>query len=489
MSTTVLEPKSKAKANDAAAAAFQPGLWTKEINVRNFIQNNYEPYFGDESFLAGPTKRTTAIWKKLTDLFVEERKKGVLDVSQIPSSITAHEAGYIDKKNEVIFGLQTDAPLKRAIMPNGGLKMVTNGLEAFGFKPDPSVVETFTKYRKTHNSGVFDAYTADVRRCRSSHVLTGLPDAYGRGRIIGDYRRVALYGVDRLIERKQEEKAALDEQWSTDAIIRDREELSEQLRALDELKEMAAKYGFDISGPATTAREAVQWVYFGYLAGVKEQNGAAMSLGRVSTFLDVYFKRDLEAGLITEEQAQEIVDDFVIKLRIVRFLRTPEYDDLFAGDPTWVTESIAGMGDDGRSLVTKTSFRFLQTLYNLGPAPEPNLTVWYSPRLPDAFRRFTAKVAIDTSALQFESDETMRRAWGDDGAIACCVSPMNLGKQMQFFGARANLAKALLYAINGGRDELTGDQVSPKFDAVEGDYLNYEDVIQKYERMMEWLAG
>ena len=346
-----------------------PGLWTKEINVRNFIQNNYEPYFGDESFLAGPTKRTLGIWKKLTDLFVEERKKGVLDVSQIPSSITAHDAGYIDKKNEVIVGLQTDAPLKRAIMPNGGLKMVTNGLEAFGFKPDPQIVEIFTKYRKTHNAGVFDAYTADVRRCRSSHVLTGLPDAYGRGRIIGDYRRVALYGVDRLIGRKNEEKAALDEQWSSDAIIRDREELSEQLRALSELKEMAAKYGFDISGPANTAQEAVQWLYFGYLAGVKEQNGAAMSLGRVSSFLDIFIERDLKAGAITEEQAQEIIDDFVIKLRIVRFLRTPEYDDLFAGDPTWVTESIGGMGDDGRPLVTKTSFRFLQTLYNWGPRP------------------------------------------------------------------------------------------------------------------------
>jgi formate C-acetyltransferase len=385
MSTTVLEPKAKTNAKAGTRAAFEAGLWTKEINVRNFIQNNYTPYFGDESFLEGPTKRTKGIWKKLSDLFIEERKKGVLDVSQIPSSITAHDAGYIDKKNEVIVGLQTDAPLKRAIMPNGGLKMVTNGLEAFGFKPDPEVVEIFTKYRKTHNSGVFDAYTADVRKCRSSHILTGLPDAYGRGRIIGDYRRVALYGVDRLIERKQQEKAALDEQWSSDDIIRDREELSEQLRALDELKEMAAKYGFDISGPATSAKEAVQWLYFGYLAGVKEQNGAAMSLGRVSTFLDIYFERDLAAGLLTEEEAQEIVDDFVIKLRIVRFLRTPEYDDLFAGDPTWVTESIGGMGDDGRPLVTKTSFRFLQTLYNLGAAPEPNLTIWYTPQLPEGF--------------------------------------------------------------------------------------------------------
>src|SRR5215213_7628757 len=487
MSTLIMEPQHTPAVEKGRE--FKPGLWTKEINVRNFIQNNYEPYYGDESFLAGPTTRTTAIWKKLTDLFVEERKKGVLDVSQIPSSITAHEAGYIDEKNEVIVGLQTDAPLKRAIMPNGGLKMVTNGLEAFGFKPDPQVVEIFTKYRKTHNAGVFDAYTQDVRRCRSSHVLTGLPDAYGRGRIIGDYRRVALYGVDRLIEVKQAEKNALDRQWSTDDIIRDREELSEQVRALGELKEMAAKYGFDISGPASTAKEAVQWLYFGYLAGVKEQNGAAMSLGRVSTFLDIYFARDLAAGVLTESQAQEIVDDFVIKLRIVRFLRTPEYDDLFAGDPTWVTESIAGLGDDGRALVTKTSFRFLHTLYNLGPAPEPNLTVWYSPRLPEGFRSFASRVAIDTSSIQFESDEIMRRALGDDGAIACCVSPMQVGKGMQFFGARANLAKCLLYAINGGRDEITGAQVGPAFGAVEGDHLDFDDVLDRFGRMMEWLAG
>jgi formate C-acetyltransferase len=479
------------KATDKTAAwqGFKKGLWQKEINVRAFIQLNYEPYDGDDSFLAPATARTQAIWKKLTDLFVEERKKGVLDISQIPSSITAHPPGYIDKNNEVIVGLQTDAPLKRAIMPNGGLRMVINALKAYGYEPDPQVVEAFTKYRKTHNDGVFDAYTADVRRCRSSHVLTGLPDAYGRGRIIGDYRRVALYGVDRLIVRKQEEKNALDSAQSTDDIIRDREELSEQIRALKELKQMAAAYGFDISGPATSAREAVQWLYFGYLAGVKEQNGAAMSLGRVSTFLDIFFERDLAAGKITEEQAQEIVDDFVIKLRIVRFLRTPEYDELFAGDPTWVTESIGGMGDDGRSLVTKTSFRFLQTLYNLGPAPEPNLTVWYSPAMPDGFRQFAAKVAIDTSALQFESDEIMRRTWGDDGAIACCVSPMLVGKQMQFFGARANLAKCLLYAINGGRDETSGEQIGPVCEPVKGDVLELDDVVDKFERMMDWLAG
>jgi formate C-acetyltransferase len=468
---------------------FRGGLWTTEINVRDFIQQNYEPYDGDESFLAPATKRTLGIWKKLTDLFVEERKKGVLDVSQIPSSITAHAPGYIDRENEIIVGLQTEAPLKRAIMPNGGFRMVASALKTYGYEPDPHVVEAFTKYRKTHNDGVFDAYTADIRKCRSSHILTGLPDAYGRGRIIGDYRRVALYGVTRLIAHKQQEKASLDPAPSTDDIIRDREELSEQIRALKELQKMAASYGFDISGPASNAREAVQWLYFGYLAGVKEQNGAAMSLGRTTTFLDIYFERDLASGAATEEQIQEIVDDFVIKLRIVRFLRTPEYDDLFAGDPTWVTESIGGMGDDGRSLVTKSSFRILQTLYNLGPAPEPNLTIWYSPRLPDGFRRFAAKVAIDTSSLQFESDEIMRRSWGDDGAIACCVSPMVVGKQMQFFGARANLAKCLLYAINGGRDEISGDQVAPASEPVKGDYLDFDDVLGKFDKTMDWLAG
>jgi formate C-acetyltransferase len=468
---------------------FHPGLWQKEINVRDFIQQNYEPYEGDGSFLAPATERTGKLWGRLSELFVEERKRGVLDVSQVPSSITAHGPGYIDRESEVIVGLQTEAPLKRAIMPNGGLRMVLSALKAYGYEPDPQVVEAFTKYRKTHNAAVFDAYTEDIRRCRSSHILTGLPDAYGRGRIIGDYRRVALYGVARLITRKQEEKRGLDAAMSTDDIIRDREELSEQIRALRELEQMAAAYGFDISAPARTAREAVQWLYFGYLAAVKEQNGAAMSLGRTSTFLDTYFERDLASGVITEEQAQEIVDDFVIKLRIVRFLRTPEYDELFAGDPTWVTESIAGMGDDGRPLVTKTSFRFLQTLYNLGPAPEPNLTIWYNPRLPDGFRSFASRVAIDTSSIQFESDEIMRGALGDDGAIACCVSPMRVGKQMQFFGARANLAKCLLYAINGGRDEITGAQVGPALGAVEGEYLDFDDVVERFEKMMEWLAG
>ncbi|HEU0210167.1 MAG TPA: formate C-acetyltransferase [Candidatus Udaeobacter sp.] len=499
MATEVLTQPTKSPARKKTAAVaepdakeawrgFKPGLWQRDINVRWFLQQNYTPYDGDDSFLAPATERTKRVWKKLTDLFVEERKKSVLDVSLIPSSITAHAPGYIDKENEVIVGLQTDAPLKRAIMPNGGWRMVLTSLKTYGYEAPPSVVDTFTKYRKTHNDGVFDAYTADIRACRSSHILTGLPDAYGRGRIIGDYRRVALYGVARLIKEKECEKAALDSEMSTENIIRDREELSEQIRALRELQEMAKNYGFDISGPARNAKEAVQWLYFAYLAAVKEQNGAAMSLGRVSTFLDIYFQRDLKEGTLTESQAQEIIDDFVIKLRIVRFLRTPEYDELFAGDPTWVTESIAGMGDDGRPLVTKTSFRFLHTLHNLGPAPEPNLTIWYCPRLPDNFRKFAAKVAIDTSALQFESDSLMRTAWGDDGAIACCVSPMLMGKQMQFFGARANLAKCLLYAINGGRDELSGKQVGPKVEPVKGDYLEFDDIAGKFEVMMDWLA-
>ena len=414
----------------------------------------------------------------------------MLDVSQIPSSITAHAPGYIDRDNEIIVGLQTEAPLKRAIMPNGGFRMVLSALKTYGYEPDPHVVETFTKYRKTHNEGVFDAYTADIRACRSSHVLTGLPDAYGRGRIIGDYRRVPLYGVDRLIERKQQEKAALDAAMSTDEIIRDREELSEQIRALKELQQMAASYGFDISGPAGTAKRG-RPVALLRLPGGREGAERRRDVARAHLDVPRHLLRSATSptGVLTEEQAQEIVDDFVIKLRIVRFLRTPEYDELFAGDPTWVTESIGGMGDDGRPLVTKTSFRFLQTLYNLGPAPEPNLTIWYSPRLPEGFRRFAAKVAIDTSSIQFESDEIMRRAWGDDGAIACCVSPMLVGKQMQFFGARANLAKCLLYAINGGRDEISGEQVAPKLGAVEGEYLDFDDVVARFEKMMDWLAG
>jgi formate C-acetyltransferase len=481
--------KTKAAEGPDPWRGFRTGLWQKRINVRAFIQLNYAPYEGDASFLAPATPRTTGIWKKLTDLFVEERQKGVLDISQTPGAITSHPPGYIDREREIIVGLQTDAPLKRAIMPYGGFRMVLSALKAYGREPDPHMVETFTKHRRTHNDGVFDAYTADIRRCRSSHILTGLPDAYGRGRIIGDYRRVALYGVARLIERKKQEKADLDAAMSTEGIIRDREELSEQIRALKDLQQMAASYGFDISRPAASAKEAVQWLYFAYLAAVKEQNGAAMSLGRTSTFLDIYFERDLAEGALTEEQAQEIIDDFVIKLRIVRFLRTPEYDELFAGDPTWVTESIGGMGDDGRPLVTKTSFRMLQTLTNLGPAPEPNLTVWYTPRLPEPFKRFAARVAIDTSSLQFESDEIMRHHWGDDSAIACCVSPMLVGKQMQFFGARANLAKCLLYAINGGRDEISGEQIGPAFAPVQGDVLDFEDIVGRFEKMMDWLAG
>jgi formate C-acetyltransferase len=475
-------------AGQSAWEGFRGALWQKEINVRAFLQLNYTPYDGDQAFLKPATARTKKIWATLTEMFVEERKTGVLDVSPIPTSITAHAPGYIDREHEIIVGLQTDAPLKRAIMPNGGLRMVLSALEAYGYEPDPHMVETFTKHRKTHNDGVFDAYTAEMQACRSSHVLTGLPDAYGRGRIIGDYRRVALYGVDRLIAVKKQEKASLDAEPSTEDIIRDREELSEQIRALTELEEMAESYGFDISKPARTAREAVQWLYFGYLAAVKEQNGAAMSLGRVSTFLDIYCERDMQAGRLTEEHAQEIIDDFVIKLRLVRFLRTPEYDELFAGDPTWVTESIGGMGDDGRSLVTRTSFRFLQTLYNLDPAPEPNLTIWYAARLPESFRRFAAKVAIDTSSIQFENDEIMRRTWGDDGAIACCVSPMMVGKQMQFFGARANLAKCLLYAINGGRDEMSGTQIGPVSEPVQSEYLEFDDVVGRFDRMMSWLA-
>ncbi|MEO0531474.1 MAG: formate C-acetyltransferase [Planctomycetota bacterium] len=471
---------------------FVRGTWTDTIDVRDFIQRNYTPYEGDASFLAGATERTAGVWSKLSELFEVEREKGVLDVSQVPSSITAHEPGYIDRDAEIIVGLQTDAPLKRAIFPNGGWRMVVGSLKAYGYEPDPAVAEVFTKHRKTHNDGVFDVYTPEIRRARSSHLVTGLPDAYGRGRIIGDYRRVALYGVDRLIEAKQAEKASLDAEHSTEAIIRDREELSEQIRALDELKQMAAAYGFDIARPATNAREAVQWLYFAYLAAVKEQNGAAMSLGRTSTFLDIYFERDLAEGTLTESEAQEILDDFVIKLRIVRFLRTPEYDALFSGDPTWVTESIGGVGADGRPLVTKSSFRFLNTLYNLGPAPEPNMTVFWSNDLPEGFKRFCAKVSIDTSSVQYESDEHLRAVGGDDSAIACCVSAMELGKSMQFFGARVNLAKCLLYAINGGRDELTGKQVMPAELFPEGpfagDLLEPDEVLRRYDIATDWLA-
>jgi formate C-acetyltransferase len=470
-------------------AGFAGERWRAAIDVRDFIQFNYTPYTGDGSFLAGPTERTTALWARLTAMFPVERERGIYDVDvHTPAGITAHAPGYIDQDQELIVGLQTDAPLKRAIMPNGGWRMVANGLAAYGISPDPRVAEIYTKYRKTHNDGVFDAYTPQILAARRAGIITGLPDAYGRGRIIGDYRRVALYGVDRLIAGKQQERAELDALWADEATIRLREELAEQIRALGELKQMAASYGFDISAPAANAREAVQWLYFGFLAAVKEQNGAAMSLGRVSTFLDIYLERDLATGLLDERGAQELIDDFVIKLRIVRFLRTPEYDELFSGDPTWVTETIGGMGRDGRTLVTRTSFRFLQTLYNLGPAPEPNLTVLWSGRLPRGFKDFCAKVSIDTSSIQYESDELTRRHTGDDTAIACCVSAMRVGKQMQFFGARVNLAKALLYAINGGRDEVTGAIVAPGLEPVEDEYLDFDKLDAALDKVLDWLA-
>ncbi len=487
MSTLIAEPPDQAAAAPAWRG-FAGGVWQQQIDVRDFIQRNYTPYIGDDAFLAPATERTSRLWDRLRVLFAEERRRGVLDVSQIPSHITAHAPGYIDRELELVVGLQTDAPLKRAIFPCGGWRMVEQSLEAYNFPVDPRVREIFTAYRKTHNDGVFDVYTPEILRARRSHIVTGLPDAYGRGRIIGDYRRVPLYGVDRLIAAKQAEKRGLDWQHASESVIRDREELAEQIRALDELKQMAQSYGYDISGPATSAREAVQWLYFAYLAAVKEQNGAAMSLGRTSTFLDTYIERDLRAGRLTEQEAQELIDDLVIKLRIVRFLRTPDYDALFSGDPTWVTESIGGLGEDGRPLVTRSSFRFLNTLYNLGPAPEPNMTVFWSPLLPEGFKRFCARVSIDTSAIQYESDELMRPLMGDDAAIACCVSAMRVGKQMQLFGARVNLAKCLLYAINGGRDELTGEQIAPPAEPARGAALDYDEVLAKFETMMDWLA-
>ncbi len=473
-----------------AWAGFTAGPWQTGVDLRDFIQRNYTPYEGDADFLAGPTPRTTAIWQTLAGMFPEERARGIYDVDAlIPSTITSHAPGYIDQDNEIIVGLQTDAPLKRAIMPNGGWRMVEDALKTYGYEPDPIVKKIFTTYRKTHNQGVFDVYPPDVRAARKSHIITGLPDAYGRGRIIGDYRRVALYGVDKLIAAKQAERAELDRLASVEDVIRDREENTEQIRALTELGQMAASYGFDVTRPAVTAKEAIQWLYLAYLAAVKEQNGAAMSLGRTSTFLDVYLQRDLAAGLITEQDAQEMIDDLVIKLRIVRFLRTPEYDALFSGDPTWVTETIGGIGEDGRPLVTRSSFRMLQTLYNLGPAPEPNLTVLWTDKLPLGFRAFCAKVSIDTSAIQYESDDLIRDSWGDDAAIACCVSAMRVGKQMQFFGARVNLAKALLYAINGGRDEVSGVQVAPVSPPAAGDTLVFEDVEARFDTMLDWLAA
>ncbi len=463
--------------------------WKESVNVRDFIQHNYTPYEGDATFLTHATARTKQLWAKVQQLLEQERIKGILDVSaEVGASIVAHAPGYIDQGLERIVGLQTDAPLKRAIVPNGGVRMVEAGLEAYGYTLGDEVRDAYARYRKSHNEGVFDVYSPDILACRRSGIITGLPDGYGRGRIVGDYRRVALYGVDFLIADKKREKSALDDQPFEEDLLRTREELSEQIRALQELKVMAKSYGFDIGQPATTAHEAVQWTYFGYLGAIKEQNGAAMSMGRISTFLDIYIARDLQAGVLDESLAQELIDDLIIKLRMVRFLRTPEYDELFSGDPTWVTEAIGGMGEDQRTLVTRNSFRFLHSLYNLGAAPEPNLTVLWSQSLPAGFKAFCAKVSIDTSSIQYESDDLMREHWGDDYAIACCVSAMRVGKQMQFFGARSNLAKTLLYAINGGVDEISGAQIAKGFEPISADYLDYDEVVQKYETMMAWLA-
>ena len=470
---------------------FKGGDWKQEINVRDFIQNNYTPYDGDSNFLEKTTEKTDKLWNEVLELYKKEHESegGVLDIdTKTISTVSAHDAGYIDKDLEEIVGLQTDKPLKRAIMPFGGIRIVEKSCEAYGRKVDDEVENIFHHYRKTHNDGVFDVYTPDIRAARSSHLITGLPDGYGRGRIIGDYRRVALYGVDYLIQEKTQELDILDVDELTEDIIREREEIREQIKALNELKVMAGKYGFDISEPASTAKEAVQWLYFAYLAAIKDQNGAAMSLGRTSTFLDIYFERDLQNGTLTEKEAQEIMDHFIMKLRLVRFLRTPEYNELFSGDPVWVTESIGGMGIDGRTLVTKNSFRMLHTLENIGPAPEPNLTVLWSTRLPQGFKDYCSKISIKTSAIQYENDDLMRVTLGDDYGIACCVSAMRIGKQMQFFGARANLAKALLYTINGGRDEVSGKQITPKFAPITSEYLDYDEVMDKYDNMMEYVA-
>ncbi len=470
---------------------FSSGDWKSEINVRDFIQHNYSPYEGDSKFLTKPTEKTQKLWNEVLDLYKKEHDApgGVLDIdTKTVSTINSHDAGYIDKDLEQIVGLQTDKPLKRAIMPFGGIRIVEKSCEAYGRKVDDEVEKIFHNYRKTHNDGVFDAYTPDIRAARSSHLITGLPDGYGRGRIIGDYRRVALYGVDYLIECKKQDLDILNTDELTENIIREREEINEQIRALNSLKQMAEKYGYDISKPASNSKEAVQWLYFGYLAAIKDQNGAAMSLGRTSTFLDIYFERDLKNGILTEEQAQEIMDHFIMKLRLVRFLRTPEYNELFSGDPVWVTESIGGMGIDGRTLVTKNSYRLLHSLENLGPAPEPNLTVLWSTRLPENFKKYVTGLSIKTSSIQYENDDLMRITLGDDYGIACCVSPMKIGKQMQFFGARANLAKTLLYAINGGKDEKTGKQVTPKYEPITSEYLDYDEVIEKFDTMMDYVA-
>ena len=469
---------------------FNSGNWETEIDVRDFIQKNYTPYEGDDSFLAKPTEATKKLWDEVMALYKKETENGgVLDISyDRASTITSHEAGYIDKKLEKIVGLQTEAPLKRAIMPNGGIRIVEKSLAAHDLKLPDNLAEVYHKYRRTHNDGVFAAYTPEIRAARSSHIITGLPDGYGRGRIIGDYRRVALYGVDFLIEQKKQEMDNTTSNYFSEEIIRSREEIHDQIQALEDLKIMAQEYSFDISRPAQNAKEAVQWLYFGYLAAIKEQNGAAMSLGRTSTFLDIYFERDLKNKVITESEAQEIMDHFVMKLRLVRFLRTPEYDELFSGDPVWVTESIGGMGIDGRTLVTKNSFRILHTLTTLGSSPEPNLTVLWSLRLPENFKKFVTGLSIKTSSIQYENDDLMRSFHGDDYGIACCVSAMRIGKQMQFFGARANLAKALLYAINGGRDEISGKQIAPKLEPVDTEYLDYDDVMEKFDVMMDWVA-
>jgi formate C-acetyltransferase len=480
---------TKTPTDERCWRGFQPGSWCAGIDLRDFIACNVTPYLGDEKFLVGTSKRTKAVWDKLQPYFQQERKKGVLAVdAATPSTLLAHKAGYIDRDNEVVVGLQTDQPFKRAIFPYGGLRMVEAGLKAAGFEADPQVHDAFTKYRKSHNDGVFDAYTPEIMRCRRSGIITGLPDSYGRGRIIGDYRRVALYGVDRLIAAKQAERAQIDDMWPTDEVIRMREELADQIRALKDLAAMGELYDCDISRPANDAREAVQWTYLAYLGAIKEANGAAMSIGRISSFLDIYIERDLKDGALDEAGAQELWDQLVQKLRIVRFLRTPDYDALFSGDPYWATECVGGLDLNGRPLVTKSSYRMLHTLTNLGPAPEPNITVLWSKYMPDNFKRYCVKVSRNTSSLQYENDDLMRPHWGDDYGIACCVSAMRLGKQMQFFGARVNLAKALLYAINGGRDEISGDQVAPAAPAVTSDVLDYDEVMEKFDHTMEWLA-
>src|SRR6478672_2290972 len=488
-SSAALAKEVETKGGQDPWRGFRPGDWRTSIAVRDFIVRNVTPYTGDEKFLAPASAKTKAVWAKLQPYFQEERKKGVLAVdAKSPSTLLAHKAGYIDRDNEVIVGLQTDAPFKRAIFPYGGLRMVEAGLKAAGFEADPQVHEAFTKYRKSHNDGVFDAYTPEIMRCRKSGIITGLPDSYGRGRIIGDYRRVALYGVERLMSAKRQERAQIDDMWPTDEIIRIREELADQMRALEDLAAMAKLYGCDITHPATDAQEAFQWTYLAYLGAIKEANGAAMSIGRISSFLDIYIERDLKEGTLDEAGAQELWDQLVQKLRIVRFLRTPEYDALFSGDPYWATECVGGIDLNGRPLVTKSSYRMLHTLTNLGPAPEPNITVLWSKYLPDNFKRYCIQISRETSSLQYENDDLMRPLWGDDYGIACCVSAMKLGKQMQFFGARVNLAKALLYAINGGRDEISGDQIAPATPPVTSDVLEYDEVFEKFDRVMEWLA-